>query len=53
MADRANLPYTDAVLHEVQRMGNIVPLSLPHITNKDIQLGDYLVPKVTDPHTVQ
>ncbi|XP_046905439.1 cytochrome P450 2J2-like [Hypomesus transpacificus] len=47
MADRANLPYTEAVLHEVQRMGNIVPLSLPHITNKDIQLGDYLVPKGT------
>uniref|UniRef100_A0A667Y3B9 Uncharacterized protein n=1 Tax=Myripristis murdjan TaxID=586833 RepID=A0A667Y3B9_9TELE len=43
--DRANLPYTDAVIHEVQRIGNIVPLSLPHSTNKNIQLGDYTVPK--------
>ncbi|XP_034563727.1 cytochrome P450 2J2-like isoform X2 [Notolabrus celidotus] len=45
MDDRVNLPYTDAVLHEVQRIGNIVPLGLPHMTNKDIQLGGYTVPK--------
>ncbi|XP_056132348.1 cytochrome P450 2J4-like [Lampris incognitus] len=45
MMDRANLPYTDAVIHEIQRMGNIVPLSIPHITNRDVQLGDYTVPK--------
>ncbi|XP_049444372.1 cytochrome P450 2J4-like [Epinephelus fuscoguttatus] len=45
MEDRVNLPYTDAVLHEVQRMGNIAPLSLPHATNRDIQLGGYTIPK--------
>ncbi|KAM9385826.1 cytochrome P450 2J6-like [Pholidichthys leucotaenia] len=45
MEDRAKLPYTDAVIHEVQRMGNIVPLSLPHITNGEVQLGGYTVPK--------
>ncbi|KAK2907788.1 cytochrome P450 2J2-like isoform X2 [Channa argus] len=45
MEDRANLPYTDAVIHEIQRMGNIVPLSLPHMTNKELQLGGYTVPK--------
>ncbi|XP_071343745.1 cytochrome P450 2J6-like isoform X2 [Trachinotus anak] len=46
MDDRVNLPYTDAVVHEVQRMGNIVPLSLPHATNRSIQLGGYTIPKV-------
>ncbi|XP_039668100.1 cytochrome P450 2K6-like isoform X2 [Perca fluviatilis] len=46
MEDRANLPYTDAVLHEIQRFGNIVPLSLPRVTNRDIQLGGYTIPKV-------
>ncbi|KAM9358055.1 uncharacterized protein ABDE67_003558 [Symphorus nematophorus] len=45
MDDRANLPYTNAVIHEVQRIGNIVPLSLPHFTNRDVQLGGYTVPK--------
>uniref|UniRef100_A0A8C2ZCV1 Cytochrome P450 n=1 Tax=Cyclopterus lumpus TaxID=8103 RepID=A0A8C2ZCV1_CYCLU len=46
MEDRADLPYTDAVIHEIQRMGNIVPLSLPHVTTRDIRLGGYKIPKV-------
>lgn len=46
MDDRINLPYTDAVIHEIQRFGNIAPLSLPHITNKAIQLEGYTIPKV-------
>ncbi|XP_076579792.1 cytochrome P450 2J6-like [Chaetodon auriga] len=45
MDDRANLPYTDAVIHEIQRMGNIVPLSLPHVAKKDIHVGGYTIPK--------
>ncbi|XP_074524026.1 cytochrome P450 2J2-like [Halichoeres trimaculatus] len=45
MDDRTNLPFTDAVLHEIQRISNIVPLSVPHMTNKDIKLGGYTVPK--------
>lgn len=46
MEDRENLPYTDAVIHEIQRMGNIVPLSLPHVANRDVQLTGYTIPKV-------
>ncbi|XP_038126747.1 cytochrome P450 2J6-like [Cyprinodon tularosa] len=45
MEDRANLPYTDAVIHEILRMGNIAPLALPHSTNKEVQLGGYTIPK--------
>ncbi|KAM9385825.1 cytochrome P450 2J6-like [Pholidichthys leucotaenia] len=45
MEDRAKLPYTDAVIHEIQRIGNILPLSLPHITNREVQLGGYTLPK--------
>ncbi|XP_059197224.1 uncharacterized protein LOC131977799 [Centropristis striata] len=47
MADRANLPYTDAVIHEVQRMGNIVPLNGPRIAAEDTTLGGYFIPKGT------
>ncbi|XP_060773502.1 cytochrome P450 2J2-like [Neoarius graeffei] len=47
MADKANLPYTNAVLHEVQRKGDIVPLNMARVATKDTTLGGYLVPKGT------
>lgn len=46
MADKANMPYTNAVLHEVQRKGDIVPLNMSRVATKDTTLGGYLVPKV-------
>nr|XP_033478140.1 cytochrome P450 2J6-like [Epinephelus lanceolatus] len=47
MADRPNLPYTDAVIHEVQRMGNIVPLNGLRMAANDTTLGGYFIPKGT------
>ncbi|XP_049911345.1 cytochrome P450 2J6-like [Epinephelus moara] len=47
MADRPNLPYTDAVIHEIQRMGNIVPLNGLRMAANDTTLGGYFIPKGT------
>ncbi|NXU64700.1 CP2D3 protein, partial [Horornis vulcanius] len=47
MKDQASMPYTNAVIHEVQRCGDIVPVGLPHMTYRDTELQGFFIPKVT------
>ncbi|XP_036591189.1 cytochrome P450 2C18-like [Trichosurus vulpecula] len=47
MQDRNNMPYTNAVIHEIQRYIDLVPASVPHAVTEDIQFRQYLIPKGT------
>ncbi|XP_004607406.2 cytochrome P450 2C20-like isoform X2 [Sorex araneus] len=47
MQDRSNMPYMDALVHEVQRFIDLVPLNLPHAVTRDIKFRNYIIPKGT------
>ncbi|XP_058527980.1 cytochrome P450 2C14-like isoform X2 [Ochotona princeps] len=47
MQDRSRMPYTDAVVHEIQRYIDLIPHSVPHTTTCDVKFRNYLFPKGT------
>ncbi|XP_075830105.1 cytochrome P450 2C26-like isoform X1 [Microtus pennsylvanicus] len=47
LQDRKQMPYTDAVIHEVQRLLDIAPNSVPHEVTCDVKFRNYLIPKGT------
>jgi len=47
MSDRNQTPYTEAVLHEVQRKGSIAATSIFHSSTQPLSVGDYHISKDT------
>ena len=47
MSDKNKIPYTEAVIHEIQRRGNIGPLAIFHQTTTNVDIGSFSVPPET------
>ncbi|XP_075178002.1 cytochrome P450 2D15-like isoform X2 [Anomaloglossus baeobatrachus] len=47
MADVLSMPYTNAVIHEVQRCGDIFPVAAYHMSYRNTEIGGYFIPKGT------
>ncbi|XP_062058744.1 cytochrome P450 2D17-like isoform X1 [Lepus europaeus] len=47
MGDQAHMPYTTAVVHEVQRFIHSNPMGAPHMTSRDVEVQGFLIPKGT------
>lgn len=46
LEDRKNLHFTNAVVHEIQRVANVAPTALPHVTSQDVVFQGHFIKKV-------
>jgi len=47
LSDKNRLVYARAIILEVLRFGNVVPLGIPHSVSEDFMFNGYLIPKNT------
>ncbi|XP_054839592.1 cytochrome P450 2J2-like isoform X2 [Eublepharis macularius] len=51
--DRKRLPYTNAVVHEIQRSQYILLFGLPRQTTKDVNMMGFVIPKGSRPQKLE
>ena len=52
LTDKPNLPYTQAVISEIQRFGSIILTAAPRYVSQDTKFEDFTIPKSTVMFTI-
>ena len=47
MSKKSEMPYINAFIQELLRFRTLVPLNVPHVTNQDTKIDEYIFPKNT------
>ncbi|CAJ0919082.1 unnamed protein product [Ranitomeya imitator] len=48
--DRPHMPYMDAVIHEIQRYVDLIPMGIPRKVIRDLKFRDFLIPQFKYPN---
>ncbi|XP_057230320.1 cytochrome P450 2G1-like isoform X4 [Malurus melanocephalus] len=48
IADRSQMPFTEATIHEIQRCSDLIPMNVPHRVTRDTEFRGFLIPRGTD-----
>lgn len=46
MQDKSDMPYMEALVHEIQRYIDLLPVNVPHAVTRDVRFRNYVIPKL-------